>query len=43
MTIFEFENKDMELNTDKCYLLISGSKYEQMWTETGKVKKLGKQ
>ena len=43
MTIFGFENKDMKLNTDKCYLLISGSKYEQMSTETGKVKKLGKQ
>ena len=42
MTIFQFENIDMKLNTDKCYLLISGSKYQRLWTETGKVKKMRK-
>ena len=31
--IFWFENNCMKLNTDKYHLLISGSKYEQIWVE----------
>ena len=28
----------MKLNTDKCELLMSGSKYEHFWTQIGKNK-----
>lgn len=28
----------MKLNTDKCHLLTSGSKFKQMWVEIGEEK-----
>ena len=31
-----FENNYMKLNTDKCHLIVSGYKYEQVWTNIGK-------
>ena len=30
-----FENNNKKLNQDKCYLLISGIKYEYFWAKTG--------
>ena len=33
-----FENNSMKLNDDKCHLLVSGHKYENMWVQTGKLK-----
>ena len=30
-----FENNNKKLNQDKCYLLISGIKYEFFWAKTG--------
>ena len=33
-----FQNNYMKLNTDKCHLLMSGSKYEHFWTQIGKDK-----
>ena len=44
-----FENNFMKLNTDKCYLLVSGHKYENCWVrirsnviwENSQVKLLG--
>ena len=33
-----FQNNYMKLNTDKCHLLVSGSKYEHFWTQIGKDK-----
>ena len=32
LAIFWFENNCMKLNTDKCHLLVSGTKYEHSWT-----------
>ena len=31
-----FENNYMELNTDKCHLIVSGYKHEQVWANIGK-------
>ena len=31
-----FEDNFMKLNTDKCSLIVSGYKYEQVWTNIGK-------
>ena len=31
-----FQNNYMKLNTDKCHLLMSGSKYEHFWAQIGK-------
>ena len=31
-----FENNYMKLNTDKCNLIVSGYKHEQIWTNIGK-------
>ena len=33
--IIWFENNYMKLNTDKCHLLISGSKTEHIWGNVG--------
>ena len=33
-----FESNYMKLNTDKCHLLISGHKYEEMWMRVGQNK-----
>ena len=33
-----FQNNYMKLNTDKCHLLISGSRYEHFWAQIGKDK-----
>ena len=33
-----FENNSMKLNDDKCHLLVSGHKYENVWTQIGKAK-----
>ena len=30
-----FENNNMKLNQDKCHLLISGYKHENIWTQIG--------
>ena len=30
-----FETNDMKLNKDKCHLLISGHKYENVWVKIG--------
>ena len=30
-----FESNNMKLNTDKCFLLISGHKYENLWAKVG--------
>ena len=35
LAIFLFENNYMKLNTDKCYLLVSGTKYEHGWETIG--------
>ena len=35
MRSFSFENNYMKLITDKCYLLVSGTKYERSWTRIG--------
>ena len=37
-----FENSSMKLNQDKCHLLASGFKYENIWAKIGKIKNLGK-
>ena len=47
--MFWFENNYVKLNTDKCHLLVSGTKYEHSWAkkdddkswESNKVKRLG--
>ena len=33
-----FENNSMKLNDDKCHLLISGHKYENVWAQIGNAK-----
>ena len=33
--IFWFENNYMKLNTDKCHLLVSRTKYEHSWAKVG--------
>ena len=33
-----FENNSMKLNQDKCHLLVSGFKYENIWANVGKTK-----
>ena len=33
-----FQNNQIKLNTEKCHLLMSGSKYEHLWTQIGKEK-----
>ena len=33
-----FENNFMNLNQDKCHLLVSGFKYENIWAKIGKTK-----
>ena len=33
-----FENNSMKLNQDKCHLLVSGFKYENIWANIGKTK-----
>ena len=33
-----FENNYMKLNTDKCHLIVSGYKHEQIWAKIGKDK-----
>ena len=35
LAILWFENNYMKLNTDKCHLLVSGVKYEQIWAQIG--------
>ena len=40
--IIWFENNYMKLNTDKCHLLISGSKAEHIWGNVGDKKILGR-
>ena len=37
-----FENNSMKLNQDKCHLLVSGFKYENVWAKIEKSKKFGK-
>ena len=32
------ENNSMKLNDDKCHLLVSGNKYENVWAQIGKAK-----
>ena len=36
LAICWFENNYMKLNTDKCHLLISNYKHEEMWAKRGK-------
>ena len=36
LTIRWFENNYMKLTTDKCRLIVSGYKHEQVWANTGK-------
>ena len=31
-----FENNYMQLNSDECYLIISGYNHEQIWANIGK-------
>ena len=31
-------NNSMKLNQDKCHLLVSGFKYENIWAQTGQAK-----
>ena len=38
LTIEWFENNSMKLNQDKCHLLVSGFKYENVWAKIGKTK-----
>ena len=33
-----YEKNYMKLNTDKCHLIISGTKYEHVWVKLGKDK-----
>ena len=33
-----FESKYMKLNQDKCHLLVSGYKHENIWAQIGEVK-----
>ena len=33
-----FENNSMKLNEDKCHLLVSGYKFENIWAKIGKAK-----
>ena len=35
LAIFWLENHYMKLNTDKCLLLVSATKYEHSWGKTG--------
>ena len=35
LAIFWFENNYMKLNTDKCHLLVFGTKYEHSWAKIG--------
>ena len=37
-----FETNNMKLNKDKCHLLVSGHKYENVWVKMGDEKNLGK-
>ena len=37
-----FENNSMKLNQDKCHLVVSGFKYENMWAKIRKTKIWGK-
>ena len=37
-----FEDSSMKLNQEKCHLLISGFKYENIWAYIGKTKNMGK-
>ena len=36
LAICWFENNYMKLNTDKCCLIVLGSKHEQVWANIGK-------
>ena len=36
LTIRWFENDCMKLNTDKCHLIVSGCKHEQVWANIRK-------
>ena len=36
LAISWFENNYLKLNTDKCRLIVSGYKHEQVWANTGK-------
>ena len=36
LAICWFENKYMKLNTDKCPLIVSGYRHEQVWANIGK-------
>ena len=38
LALYLFENNYMKLNTDKCHLIISGYKLEQVWTQVGEDK-----
>ena len=38
LAIEQFENNSMKLNQDKCHLLVSGFKYENVWAKIGKTK-----
>ena len=33
-----FENNHMKLNQEKCYILVSGHKYENIWAKVGQMK-----
>ena len=33
-----FEKSYMKINTDKCHLIVSGTRYEHMWVKLGKDK-----
>ena len=35
ITLCWFENNYMKLNTDKCHLIVSGYKHEQIWAKIG--------
>ena len=37
LAILWFENNYIKLNTDKCHLIVSGYKNEQVWANIGKV------
>ena len=38
LALYLFENNYMKLNTDKCHLIISGYKLEQVWAHVGEDK-----
>ena len=40
--MFWFENNYVKLNTDKCHLLVSGTKYEHSWAKKKAMIKAGK-